>query len=112
MEEFDIIVAKVPFENSEEYKWRPVFILSVNGRAVKFLRITTKFATKSEYMQSKYFEIIDYIEAGLNRQSWIDTFRAYHLDNENFKIHVLGKLTERDFERFIAFLSDTDFLLN
>ena len=112
MEEFDILIAKVPFENSEDYKWRPVFILSVNGKTIKFLRITTKYDTKSDYIKSKYFEIIDYIEAGLNRQSWIDTFKAYQLNDENFKIHVLGKLTERDFERFITFLSDTDFLLN
>ena len=112
MEDFVIIIAIVPFEDSEVYKWRPVFILSVNGKAIKFLRITTKFDTKSDYIKSKYFEIIDYIEAGLNRQSWIDTFKAYQLNDENFKIHVLGKLTERDFERFITFLSDTDFLLN
>mgnify|MGYP006364434097 FL=1 len=112
MEEFDIIIAKVPFEDSEDYKWRPVFILSVNGKAIKFLRITTKYDTKSDYIKNKYFEIIDYIEAGLNRQSWIDTFKAYQLNDENFKIHVLGRLTENDFERFVAFLSDTDFLLN
>lgn len=36
MEEFDIIIAKVPFEDSEDYKWRPVFILSVNGKALNF----------------------------------------------------------------------------
>ncbi|MDR1606562.1 MAG: hypothetical protein LBS41_05565 [Streptococcaceae bacterium] len=111
MQEFDIIIAKVPFGDSEDYKWRPVFILSVAGQAVKFLRITTKFETKSAYMQSKYFEIIDYIEAGLNRQSWIDTFRAYPLDDINFKLHVLGRLTKRDFDRFIDFLSGTDFLI-
>ena len=48
MEEFDILIAKVPFENSEDYKWRPVFILSVNGKTIKFLRITTKYDTKSD----------------------------------------------------------------
>ena len=36
MEEFDIIIAKVAFEDSEDYKWRPVFILSVNGKALNF----------------------------------------------------------------------------
>ena len=79
------------------------------------LRWLTSFynlGTKSDYIKSKYFEIIDYIEAGLNRQSWIDTFKAYQLNDENFKIHVLGRLTENDFERFVAFLSNTDFLLN
>lgn len=81
-------------------------------KGIKFLRITTKYDTKSDCIKNKYFEIIDYIEAGLNRQSWIDTFKAYQLNDENFKIHVLGRLTENDFERFVAFLSDTDFLLN
>lgn len=91
MEEFDIIIAKVPFEDSDDYKWRPVFILSVNGKAIKFLRITTKYDTKSDYIKSKYFEIIDYIEAGLNRQSWIDTFNlsAISVNQQMIFVHKL-----------------------
>ena len=79
-----------------------------NDEVIKTYRLTTKYENKSDRIKSKYFEIIDWFRAGLEKPSWIDTVQAYELDRKKIKIQIIGNLTDRDIVRLKDFLSNVD----
>lgn len=103
MQRYDILIARIPFDDGTGSKVRPGMLVKFNDETLKVLKVTSQFDRKSADIQTKYFEIIDWFKAGLKRPSWIDTVRYYEIDNgHNFTI--LGHLTDRDIERFKAFI--------
>ncbi|WP_460017512.1 hypothetical protein [Lactovum odontotermitis] len=87
-------------------KVRPAFVIEREEERIKTYRITSQFANKSDYIKSKYFEIIDYVEAGLRKRSWIDTVQPYMIDSSRTRIKILGYLSETDEARFRDFLQN------
>lgn len=99
-----IATAYVRFVEDDDGKRRPIFIIGETEDKLRFFDITTKYANKSEYMKSCYFEIIDYQSTGLRKHSWIDTFRAYSLLKSSCRIRYIGNLSNNDTARLRAFL--------
>ncbi|MCL2312830.1 MAG: hypothetical protein FWC41_10165 [Firmicutes bacterium] len=108
MEAYDIIVLRVYFLDLDktESKPRPALIVKVTCDKIYYYRITTKYSNKSDFFKNKYFEIIDYNNAGLYLKSWIDTFALYQVKEDDFKIKLIGHLTDIDTERLQKFLEE------
>lgn len=104
LSEHQIVIAKIMYTDGTGSKVRPAFVISLDGNRVKTFRITSQYENKSKYIQSKYFEIIDYIQAGLLKRSWIDTVQAYEIDSNQVSIRVIGYLSARDELRLFNFL--------
>jgi len=104
MEEYDIAVIKVAYEGGDGAKLRPAFVIKLNGDAVEFYKITSQYWNKSDWIKTRYFEIIDYTEAGLRKPSWIDTVRREYCEKKATKIKTIGQLSDRDLKRFKRFL--------
>lgn len=110
LEEHDVVFAEVPFVENNGSKFRPALVLSLDGEQIKVFKITTKYEGKSKAIRSRYFEIIDFAYAGLQRQSWIDTINIIPL-RRGVKIRISGRLSSRDELRLREFLSNIDAVL-
>lgn len=104
LSEHTVVIAKITYADGTGSKVRPAFVIKLDGNLVKTYRITSQYEQKSDYIKSKYFEIIDYIEAGLRKRSWIDTVQAYNVNVNETKIRVIGYLSGRDEARLRDFL--------
>lgn len=78
----------------------------IDDEVVLYYKITSKFEGKSAYIQSKYYEIKDWIAAGLRQPSWVDTINPRLLSTEELSVHVIGRFTKRDIEGLVAFLEE------
>ena len=101
---FDIYIAYVSWE--EGGKSRPVLIFEQKGKWVDVFAITTQYQNKSEAIKQTYFKIEDWQEAGLYKQSYIDTesrfdFPKAILDTKE----PVGTLTLKDRKEFLDFLN-------
>lgn len=105
LQRYTLLVARVAFDDGTGSKVRPVMLIKFDDETLKVLKITSQFQHKSEEIQSKYFEIIDWFKAGLKKPSWIDTVRYYEIANGH-RFDVLGRLTDRDIERFKTFIKE------
>ena len=106
IEEHDTMLLSVEFDDGTGYKRRPAIAIKVTGREIVFYRITSQYENKSDYIRSKYFEIIDYTDAGLRKKSWIDTLKAHSVYENEITIKVIGHLSARDTERMLDFMSE------
>ncbi len=104
MDEHVIAVLYARYEDGGGGKRRPAFIIKFDNEQIIFFKITSQFENKSEAVKAKYFEIIDWLEAGLRKESWIDTVKVQYVSETEAKIHVIGRLSDRDYQRFIGFL--------
>ena len=102
MNNFDIYIAYIPWGNSG--KTRPVLVYEIRKTVVIVFRITTQYANKSEFIRRKYFKIDEWQEAGLTKQSYVDTIAARSISPIALKgKYKIGKLTKFDKVRFILF---------
>lgn len=104
LKEYDIMILKVVFDDGAGYKARPAIVIKANSEEIAFFRITSQFEKKSKYIQNKYFEIVDYVQAGLRKRSWIDTMTMKKVSTSKTHFLVIGSLSNRDTFRFIEFL--------
>ena len=101
---FDIFIAHISW--GSEGKKRPVLILEQQSTVVNVFNTTTQYENKSDAIRSKYFKINDWQEAGLDKQSYVDTnivrdLPPSALDGKT----AIGRLTESDVQRFLEFLT-------
>ncbi|MEY8463737.1 hypothetical protein [Streptococcus merionis] len=108
MEEYSILVTRIAYSDGQGFKVRPALVLKFNGELIRVFRITSQYEHKSDYIKSRYFEILDWYKAGLRKPSWIDTIKYYDIQDNGFNIKVIGRLSQRDLERLKKFLTDTD----
>ncbi len=102
----DLYWAYVGFTDIAEGKTRPVLYIRQTKKDYIVFRLSSQYDNKSEFIQSKYIEIIDWKSVGLSRKSWIDTVQTYHLPIDKTKLTYIGKLSKTDFERLINYLKD------
>jgi len=100
---FDIFIAYVSWGDGG--KTRPVLILDKKEDGVTVFDITTKYENKSESVRSKYFKINDWKQAGLDKQSYVDTNVVVALPRSSVDYPV-GKLSDEDALRLIDFLAE------
>jgi mRNA-degrading endonuclease toxin of MazEF toxin-antitoxin module len=99
---YDIYIAYVSW--GEDGKRRPVLVLEQGTYGVTVFNITTRYDGKSEAVQSKYFKINDWRQAGLKHESYIDTNETVTLPQSSVE-HFLGTLTEADVQSLLEFLT-------
>ena len=78
---------------------------SINSLDNNLIKLYSQFSSKFDYYQSKYFEIKDWAYSGLNKSSWIDTFKIRQVEEEYVLINFVGYLSSQDEARFIDFLA-------
>ncbi|MGV3007243.1 hypothetical protein [Streptococcus pluranimalium] len=106
LERYKLLVATIEYADGTGSKTRPAMVITFNNEVIKVLRLTSQFDNKFEKIRSQYFEIIDWYKAGLKKPSWIDTVRYYEVSNKEYEFDILGKLTDRDIERFKEFIKE------
>ena len=107
MNPFEIFIAYLTWGSGGKY--RPILALIVGGNSVDMFRITTQFENKSVFIQAHYFEINDWAQAGLDKQSYVDTGTLITLPLNTFKDRTpIGKLTKNDRCRLLEFLTNTE----
>jgi hypothetical protein len=107
LNEYDVVLTIVKYVDSDKIKFRPALVIYFNGREVGYYKITSKFVEKSDYIKSKYFEIKDWLQAGLRTPSWVDTINYYQISKNEVSVKVIGSLTFSDrtrLEEFLAYL--------
>jgi hypothetical protein len=103
MRPFEIFITCISWKNGE--KNRPVLVLLLGDEVVSVYPITTQYENKSEAIRIKYFKINDWSQAGLDKQSYIDTGILLNLPISVIKNKKpIGKLTIEDKNRLLAFL--------
>ena len=102
MKVFDIYIAYVSWGDGG--KRRPVLILEEKRDSVTAFNITTHYEDKSETIRAKYFPINDWKQAGLDRQSYIDTNGTVTLPPSAVD-NLIGRLTAADEMRLIEFMN-------
>ena len=104
MNTFEIYIAFVSWESSGKH--RPVLILEVNANSATVFSITTHYDNKSERIRTRYFVIDEWRQAGLNKQSYIDTNNTITLPISAVDSkRPIGRLSERDEILLIKFVS-------
>lgn len=98
----DISTAYISFPGGG--KRRPIFIISDKEGVVRFYKITSKYANKSNEIKKMYFPIDHWQEAGLNKQSYIDTITVGRINKHDFKLKLIGRLIPEDARKLEAFL--------
>jgi len=104
MEPFDLFIAYISWGNGG--KNRPVLVLQLTEDTILVYPVTTQYENKSEAVKARYFKINDWSQAGLGRQSYIDTgvLLSLPISVINNK-KPIGKLTIADKTRLLAFLT-------
>jgi hypothetical protein len=103
METFEIYVTYMEWLNGG--KNRPVLAFILDENHVEVYQITTQYADKSKAVQNLYFKISDWKQAGLSKQSYVDTGTLITLSLDSFENQQpIGKLTPKDKKRLLNFL--------
>jgi len=101
---FDIFIAYVSWDNNGKH--RPVLVIEQQEAILSVFNITTQYAGKSKSVQRNYFKIIDWRQAGLDKQSFIDTSTIRDLPKNVWTGKTpIGNLTEADIQRLLEFLA-------
>ncbi|MCC4414533.1 MazF family toxin-antitoxin system [Limosilactobacillus reuteri] len=77
-------------------KRRPILIVRTGEEEFYFLKVTSKYANKSEHIKQQYYPLQDWLEEGLKKQSYIDTGNLLNLPNDAVTTNYVGKLTAKD----------------
>jgi mRNA-degrading endonuclease toxin of MazEF toxin-antitoxin module len=104
MKPVDIFIACVSWQGGSKH--RPVLVLSQDAENIEVFRITTQYESKSRAIRAKYFKINDRQQAGLDKQSYVDTgnIRKLPIDTANGTTPI-GRLSMKDKQGLLAFLT-------
>lgn len=97
MEPMDIYIANVPFDERDDSKVRPALVIEVGRECVMVFKITSQYQHKSAQIKQLYYSIQNWQDAGLKKQSYVDTHKLYCLNKKLvFSKKPIGKLTALD----------------
>ena len=103
----EIYLAEIPYEDRNQIKYRPALVVSVGEEDVTVFKVISKYQTKSKQIKKYYYSIQEWSQAGLNRQSYVDTHRTFTLPQRIvFKRPPLGKLTLDDTVNLFEFIKN------
>jgi len=103
MNPFDIFIAYIPWGGGG--KRRPVLVYVIGDKVVSVFSVTSQYDRKSSGIKAQYFKIDDWAQAGLDKQSYVDTGRLIDLKKSSFDGKVpIGQLSEADELRLLEFL--------
>ena len=90
MEKFDIYMADIKFEDTDNAKTRPSIILQESPENIIVIKVTSQKHTKVPQ-----YELQDWVQEGLWKKSYVDLNKVYKIKKDNIK-QILGRLTEVD----------------
>ena len=97
MEPMDIYIANVTFDERHGSKVRPALVIEVGRECVMVFKITSQYQHKSAQIKQLYYSIQNWQDAGLKKQSYVDTHKLYRLNKKLvFSKKPIGKLTALD----------------
>jgi hypothetical protein len=103
MNPFDIFIAYVSW--GSDGKRRPMLVYQINSGEIMAFPVTSQFTNKPKLIQAQYFVINDWSQAGLDKQSYVDTGTPYVFAETYLEdTATIGRLTESDKKRLIEFL--------
>jgi hypothetical protein len=103
MKPFALYITYISWGNSG--KLRPVLVFSLENETAFVYTITSRYENKSEEIQSQYFKIVNWSQAGLKKQSYIDTGRYFPISVFALKHKKpIGSLSQSDKKALFAFL--------
>jgi len=101
---FELYISYISWGN--DGKHRPVLVFSLENDIASVYSVTSKYDNKSSSIQKEYFKITDWQQAGLDKQSYVDTIDYFDVPVSLLeKDRFIGRLTKKDKERFIEFLT-------
>ena len=104
MKLFQLFTASISWGSGS--KSRPVLVLQITNNTVSVFPITTQYENKSKAIQAQYFKINEWQQAGLDKQSYIDTGTVLDLPvSVLIKKKPIGNLATSDKQRLLKFLS-------
>ena len=91
-----------------ESKKRPMIVIEVTASSnVSLYAITSKHERKSDTVKRHLYKIVDWEQAGLQMQSYIDTEAELIALRHQLRARTpIGRLTARDIDGLVAFLSN------
>ncbi|WEV37745.1 type II toxin-antitoxin system PemK/MazF family toxin [Lactobacillus sp. ESL0677] len=97
MQPMELYIANVPFDEQNGGKVRPALVLAVKKKYVIVFKITSQYQNKSSKIKKLYYPIKQWQEAGLKKQSYVDTHKNYEITKEAvFSRRPIGKLSSID----------------
>ena len=88
-------------------KNRPALVMQITDTRAIIFKITTKYGNKSDWIKGNYYKIINWKQAGLYAQSYVDTLQNYSIPLEYLKKNKpIGKLTNIDIRGLEVFLRE------
>ncbi len=97
MKPMDIYIANVPFDEGISSKLRPALVIKIEQEQVMVFKVTSQYQKKSAQIKKLYYPIKEWQQAGLKKQSYIDTHKLYRLTRTwVFSRQPIGKLTDTD----------------
>ncbi|MDR3278359.1 MAG: hypothetical protein LBT12_06255 [Oscillospiraceae bacterium] len=103
---FDIYLAYMVFDDGTGGRARPVLIMDLEDDLAAVYNVTSQYENKSEFIRSKYYPIKDWKQAGLDKQSYVDTVKARYLPQKSLDGKIpIGAMTEADKIGLIEFLT-------
>ncbi|MDR1891456.1 MAG: hypothetical protein LBQ48_00345 [Oscillospiraceae bacterium] len=106
MKLFDIYLAYMVFDDGNGGKEPPVLIMDLEDDLAAIYNVTSQYEKKSEYIRSLYYPIKNWKEAGLDKQSYVDTVKARYVSQKSLENKTpIGTLSEYDKIGLIEFLA-------
>ena len=104
MTPFEIFITYISW--GRDGKNRPVLVLLPASDSVFIYPITTQYENKSEAIKKRYFKMNDWNQAGLARQSYIDTGTLIKIPlSALVNKKPIGRLSIADKQKLLEFLS-------
>jgi len=104
MDPFEIFIAFISWGSGG--KSRPILVILINDDSLLAYPITTQYENKSEAIQVQYYKMTDWFQAGLNKQSYIDTGTLIKLPLSAIaNKKLIGRLTDTEKQRLLEFLN-------
>lgn len=100
----DISIAFISFPGGG--KWRPILTISDQNGITRFYKITSKYQQKLQSIRQYYFRINQWREAGLYKESYVDTITIGKINRYKFNLRRIGHLTKQDADRLEIFLEN------
>ncbi|MDR3121465.1 MAG: type II toxin-antitoxin system PemK/MazF family toxin [Clostridiales bacterium] len=101
----ELYIAYIAWETGG--KRRLVLVLSEDDDIISVYPITSQYDKKDKVIQAQYFVINDWGQAGLDKQSYVDTIDIVELSRSAIVTpSPIGKLSEADEARLMEFLTN------
>ena len=103
MKRFELYITYISWGSGG--KVRPVLVFSIRGNMAYVYPITTRYENLNEAIKAKYFKIDNWAQAGLDKQSYIDTRRYIPIPLFALTRSIpIGELAATDKQRLLKFL--------